>query len=263
MTDISERPTYDSRPIPETTPADLDPEAVKRFVDRLRRESPHDFGQLTDEEILLRKKALARAEDGVVRPSLAGMLVFSKYPQEFLPSCVVAFTVPKRRPDGGFDLKRPAADNVTLVGSIDAIIADASDFLKKHLMPADAADESAVMKAEGLMRAVREAIVNALVHRDYSPISLSTRILVQIWPDVVVVMNRKYRGSQVPDTADGSSNPVLHELLSGMNDLNGAPILSERGSGIGLMSRACTSCGLGGPIFETSGSEFRVAVFRH
>lgn len=263
MTDTSARTTYDARPIPAATPADLDPEAVKRFVDRLRRESPQDFGQLNDEEILLRKKALVRAEDGIVRPSLAGLLVFSKYPQEFLPSCVVAFAVPKQRPDGSFDLKRPAADNVTHVGSIDAIVADASDFLKKHLVPADATDESTVMKAEGLMRAVREAIVNALVHRDYSPISLSTRILVQIWPEVVVIMNRKYRSNRHPDTADGSVSPVLHELLSGMNDLNGVPILSARGSGIGLISRACTSCGLGGPIFETSGTEFRVAIFRH
>lgn len=105
---------------------------------------------------------------------------------------------------------------------------------------------------------LREAIINAIVHADYSQRGAPIRIA--IFEDRIEIENP----GLIP------FNLTLEDLYRGISKLRNPIIarvfhelkLIERwGSGIGRMIEACITAGLREPLFEEIGTHFRVTIF--
>lgn len=112
--------------------------------------------------------------------------------------------------------------------------------------------------------ALREVVVNALVHRDLSSASRGTPIQIQLFPDRLILMNPG--GLFGPVTLDrlgdagvsAARNATLMRILEDAPGPGGAPICENRGSGIGAMIHALRRAGLEPPRFDDRIATFQV-----
>ncbi len=134
-------------------------------------------------------------------------------------------------------------------------------FLQKHLMQS--------IEIRGLRRkehwlvplvALREAVINAIVHADYA--QRGSPIRISIFDNRIEIEN--------PGTIP--FNMTLEGILQGISKLRNPVVgrvfhevkLIERwGSGIQRMTAACEAAQLGKPSFEKIGSHFRVTISMH
>jgi ATP-dependent DNA helicase RecG len=116
---------------------------------------------------------------------------------------------------------------------------------------------------------IREAVVNGLMHRDYSPQARGTQVQVDLFPDRVEISspgglfgNVRLEGLGESGTSS-SRNPRLAALLQKAGDpLTGRPVAENRGSGVSLMiDRVREDTGLV-PLFSANLDTFRVVIPR-
>lgn len=265
------QPREDQNPVPEASAADFDPELVSGLLERLRRDDRSVFRQRTDDEVLRILKALVRHGDEWV-PSVGGLLALGTYPQQFLPELGVTFvaypttTVGEPGPRGERFL-----DQGRFEGPIPRLLEPTLKALQRNMK------RRAVVR--GLFRedlweypetAIREALVNALVHRDLSALARGTPVQVRMFPDRLEITNPG--GLFGPVTIErlgdegisSSRNQVLMKLLEdvpvpGRNEV----VCENRGSGIGAMLAALRQAGMGPPQFSDRISTFQVAFPNH
>jgi ATP-dependent DNA helicase RecG len=161
-------------------------------------------------------------------------------------------------------------DSATITGAIPDMVADAVDAVQRNLR--------VVSRVIGAGRqdqweiepdVIREAIVNAVMHRDYSPQARGTQVQVEIFPDRVTVSSPGgLFGNVRIDTlglsqTTSSRNARLAALLQEAGDpLTGRPVAENRGSGVSMMiSRVRRDTGVV-PLFTASLDQFRVTVPR-
>jgi ATP-dependent DNA helicase RecG len=108
--------------------------------------------------------------------------------------------------------------------------------------------------------ALREAIVNAVAHRDYSPFVRGSHIQVRMFADRLEVQNPGglYGGVTVDDLKEGQTtrNRLLVQL---MEDLH---LVENRGSGIDAMLDAMQKRRLPAPVFEDKRTAFLVRFYQ-
>lgn len=159
---------FDEQCVPGALLSDLDGELWERFVTERHRDVP---------PILLQKLAMACTdEDGVVRPSVAGILLACRDPRRFMSNAyiqAVAYHGTRISPGDSQPYQRDAQD---ICGPLDAQIFSACDFVSKNM-------RVAAMKGEGRQDvpqfdpiAVFEVVTNAVAHRDYSMYSSKVRL---------------------------------------------------------------------------------------
>ena len=115
---------------------------------------------------------------------------------------------------------------------------------------------------------LREAITNAVVHREYSAYFTGQSVSVDVFPDRVVITNPGglWGGKTLSNLADGTSrcrNAILMKLMSSIPLPSGAGLPAEGGgTGIPLMIREMESRALGTPQFYADIDCFRVTLGR-
>jgi ATP-dependent DNA helicase RecG len=262
------QPRDDERGVPGTSLVDLDQEAVEGFLARLRVLRPMAFGGMSDVEILRRQKILVDLEgDQVV--SLAGLLALARYPQEWFPQLNLTFVhYPEDAVVPG-DVR--FLDNVAIDGSIPVIVRDALAAITRNL------SRRAVVSGAGRSDvleypepAIREAVANALVHRDLSPLAEGTQVQVELYPSRLVV--RSPGGLHGPvtveqlfeDSVSSSRNARLLRLLEDV-PIPGEDrtVVENRGSGIRTMVAALRSAGMNPPVFDNDVGRFSVTFPSH
>ena len=104
--------------------------------------------------------------------TLSSVLLFSPYPQAYFPQfCITAVVVPGKEVGEVDDDGARFLDNARIEGTIPEMLEEAISFVKRNMRkktiinPATGKRED---RADYPITAVREAILNALVHRDYS-----------------------------------------------------------------------------------------------
>lgn len=184
MRENNRQPQWDVQTVFEATIADLDPEAIINFVQRHRSLHPHIFRHLNDNEVLLNLRVIAN-DEGILRPTLAGLLALGIYPQKYYPSLVVRVT---RYDDSYKDAKESIriSDSKTFVGAIPEILSNSLDYVsgqgedRKALPPNAFAYPTEV---------IREVITNALQHRDYSPEGRASSINMNVFDDLIEILS--------------------------------------------------------------------------
>ena len=121
--------------------------------------SPED-----DEEFLLKLKLLTQDEDGNICPSVSGVLMATRQPQEIIPNAFIQ-AVAYRGVERNAAYQLDARD---IFGPLDIQVADACDFVKKNMRVYALKEPARRDIPQYAMQAVFEALVNAVAHRDYS-----------------------------------------------------------------------------------------------
>lgn len=161
---------FDETPVPRAALADLDEALWRRFVTPRTTDAA---------EQLLSKLAMAAQDDaGTWRPTVAGVLLASHEPHQFLSSAfiqAVAYQGIAIAPQQEAAYQRDARD---ITGPLDRQIFAACHFVRENMRV------SARKSAEGGredtpqfdMLAVFEAVTNAVAHRDYSMAGSKVRL---------------------------------------------------------------------------------------
>lgn len=260
------QPREDETPVPEATPADLDADLVAGLLQRLRHAETTYFRQLDDDRALQVLKVLVRHEDRWV-PSLGGLLALGTYPQQFFPQLDVTFVA---YPSPMIGAPGPRGerflDNRRFDGSIPRLVRPVLDALERH-MSRRAIVQGALRADEWEYpeTAVREALVNALVHRDLSAAARGTPVQIQLFPDRLTLLNSG--GLFGPVTADrlgvegvsAARNQVLMKLLEDtVIPEENRLVCENRGSGISAMLAILNRAGLPAARFSDRIATFEV-----
>jgi ATP-dependent DNA helicase RecG len=265
------QPRDDASPVMDATVEDLDHDAVTRLLDRMARRQPRAFRGIPDEIALRRLGVLVPHEDKLV-PSLAGVLALGAYPQQFFPQLNVTFVVIPATSKESVPAEGPRyLDNRTLNGAIPEIVEEALAALIRNM------GTRAFIRGAGRedvydypVEALREAVVNALMHRDYSTFARGTQIQIEMYSDRLVV--RSPGGLFGPVTEEdlgeervsSSRNSYLAALLQEVTIPETNRVVCEnRGTGIPTMLTQLRRAGMTTPQFENRISRFSVTFPKH
>jgi ATP-dependent DNA helicase RecG len=251
--------------------ADLDADAVAAFLRRLRQLPNRAFRDVTDEVALTRAGVVGPADDGTIRPTLAGLLSLGSYPQQFLPQLFVSFvalpglSLGETLPDGTRFL-----DNVTCDGTIpemlDGVIAAARKNMRKAAVIMGAGRED---RYDYPVDVIRELVVNALLHRDYSSGARGMQVQVELYPDRLVVKSPGgLFGDVVPsqlgvEEVSSTRNATLARILADLPGADGMPVSENRGSGLAHVLQRLRRAGMSPPTFDVTPGHVHVTVPQH
>lgn len=261
------QPRDDEHRVEAANFGDLDHQSITSYLEQLRSSRPSVFHKLDEQEILVRTNVLGR--DGKT-PTLAGLLSLGKYPQQVFPQLMVTFAEYPGTDKGDSGSGVKLLNRATLDGSIptmvDATVEHVLRSLKvRRLQRGNRIEESPEIPPE----VIREAIANALMHRDYSEYSRGQQVRVELFSDRLVVSNAGglYGGLTKEDIWKGNSssrNAVLAKMLPDVPLPGGAGRVSENlGTGIQTMVRGLRDMGLDVPIINASAARFEISFPRY
>ncbi len=259
------QPTYDREPVAGTSSHDLETDALRRTLQRLRSGYPK-LAQADEAGMLYRLGiTTGLAPDSPL--TLAGLLTFGQFPQQFFPQLMVSVVVHGPHDDSGTRF----LDNQTVRGSIPEMVETTLAALRRNLaVRAVITDHGGrVDEVEYPLEAVREAVVNALMHRDYSPVTRGTQVQIDLHPDRLVIRSPGglYGGVLVDELGEegvsSSRNAVLASLLADTYLPSSTELVAEnRSSGIPAMLDVARRRGLPRPQFQSSITSFVVTMAR-
>lgn len=272
MLSNSTQPAFDREPVLEATHEDLQAPRIAEFLARIRQRSPR-FAGLPDDEVLHHCGVLTSV-GGSAHPTLAGLLCFGFYPQSFQPQLFVSFVVVPglaigdTTPDG-----RRFIDNQTLDGSIPEMVLAAQHAAVRNM------NQAAIITGNGRqdrydypLDVIREIVVNAVMHRDYSPEARGSQVQIEIYADRLEVRNPGGLHGAITidelgtlDQRSTSRNALLAQLLTDIPtpDGRGEPLCENRGSGLRAVVRSLKNAGMSPPHFRVTPGAVDVVVPRH
>jgi ATP-dependent DNA helicase RecG len=243
---------FDASPCPQASLADLDAVRMAWFVDRARQVRGFPLPPNASPTELL--SHLNLIDNG--QPVNAAVLLFGRQPQRFLLSSEV-----KAAHFHGTAVAKPIPSYQVFKGTVFELVDQAVDFVLARLSFAvgtRAASTQAPAAYEIPPEVIREAIVNAVAHRDYTS---NGSVQVMVFADRVEVWNP---GSLPPSLS-------LAQLREPHGSIPANPLLAEPlyltqyierlGTGTGDMIRRCREAGLSEPVFALEDG-FRISLGR-
>lgn len=221
-------------------------------------------GAETKEEKLARLNIADR--QGRIR--MAGLIAAGNYPQQFFPRFFIDVAV-----HPGIEKSQPGAlrflDRVECEGSASEMINDAVNATSRNLR--------SYSFIEGIGRkdeleipseVLREAIANAVVHREYHPYFQGQPVTVDVYADRIEISNPGglWGGKTIDNLADGQSrcrNNALMQLVQTTSVIGSNLITAEgQGGGIILMMNEMQNRDLRAPEFRATQDSFTVVLWR-
>ncbi len=235
----------------------LNGERLESYLSAVKRERKNLSENVSDAEIL----ELMGVTNNEI-PTVAGLLTFSKYPQTFFPQlCIIAVVLPgTEMGDTGDDGER-FIDNKRITGPISDMLEEAVTFVRKNSRTKTIIDDNGrrADKTEYPMKAVREAILNALVHRDYSIHTENTPIRIEMYRDRMEITNSGGLYGKISVDSLGKIHPETRNAALA-NILELMKITENRYSGIPTMRKECAEAGIPAPEFSVVHGEFKVIL---
>jgi ATP-dependent DNA helicase RecG len=242
---------YESQPLPATL-ADLDAEAVRTYLADLDSGIGESLTEQTDLAPRLTALGLGGARGGPWAPTVAGMLLFGRAPQQWLPQ--VQVKVARFRGD---DVTGMIVDRAEIGGSIGPLIEAVTQFVLRN-MRVGGVIESLYRRdvPEYPIQAVREAVTNAVAHRDYS--LAGQKVQVRMFDDRLEIESPGGLAGPVTldtlETRRYSRNPRLAQARYNLR------LVEEMGTGIRRIRRALTDLGSGPPSFLSDHTTFLIRL---
>ncbi len=250
--DLRTKP-FDAAACPDATLADISHERLAEFLSVAKAERGYALGPKTSTP-----KALAHLNllDGK-HPSHAAILLFGKTPQRFLITSEV-----KCMHFHGTEVEKPIPSYHIYKGTVFELVDQASDFVMSKIDRAVIPQNNAVkslIQYEIPYEAVREAIVNAVTHRDYTS-NASVQVMLfadrlEIWNPGQLPASLTFEKLRKPH-ASIPHNPLIAEPMFL------ATYAEKAGSGILDMLARCRKAGLRGVEFREDGGQFVQTLWR-
>ena len=166
----------------------------------------------SDDEFLLKLHLVTKNEDGDIRPSVSGILMACKNPDEFISNSFIQAVFYR-------GIERNAAyqiDAKDITGPLDIQIADAYRFVEKNMTVYAVKDPARREIPQYSMQAVFEALVNAVAHRDYS--IQGSKVRLHMFSDrLEIFLTRTIPNTMTIDSLplrQSSRNELLNSLLA-------------------------------------------------
>ncbi len=250
----------DIRTVEETTTILWDEERINEYLSAVKSGRKNLSENVSDAEIL---ELMGVTRNG--EPTLSGIMTFSRYPQSvFTQLCITAVVYPGTQQERvvGDDGAR-FIDNKRITGPIPDMLEEAVEFVRKNcrLKTIIGEDGRRADKYEYPIKAVREAILNALIHRDYSIHSENIPVSIEMYHDRLEIKNSGGLYGRITIDSLGkvrpeTRNPELTNILELLQ------LTENRYSGIPTMRSECINAGIPLPDFSVSHGEFKV-TFRN
>jgi len=265
------QPRFDNEVVEDAELSDLDFGIVQSFLARVRDSSPRVFESQPNEVALKMLNVVATDRGGVLRPTLAGLLALGVYPQQFFPQLCLTFVHYPSKSDSKFNESIRFIDNVRIDGPIPHIAREAIAVVRRNMSRRAFVTEKGRQDVwEYPPEALREAIVNALVHRDLSPGTRGTQVQIEMYPDRLRILNPGGLFGSVDITRLGEQGVSSSRNATLLRILEDVPISREdrtvcenRGSGIRTMRRELASAGMSPPEFVDKVTAFEVTMPNH
>ncbi len=248
----------DVREVPRATPAMLDSEKVKEYIALLKEGKPN-LANLGDPEIR-ELMSITRMET----VTLNACILFCPYPQAFFPQlCITAVVIPGKELGEVNDRGARFIDNRRIEGSIPQMLDGALTFLKRNMKKMTIINARTGLRedrTEYPITAIREGVLNALVHRDYSIHTEGMPIQIRMFEDRLEIRSPggiygRLRVNQLGKVQPDTRNPVLVAALETLG------VTENRYSGIPTMRRELREYGLREPEFTDNRNEFCVCFY--
>ena len=249
----------DIRTIPRATLQALSQKTLQDYIERLKEGKPR-LSQLLEKEIC---ELMSITRNGTV--TLMAVLLFSPYPQAYVPQlCITAVTVPGREIGETGNQGERFLDNERIEGTIPEMLQGALQFVRKNMRTKtiiDSATGKRIDHTDYPVEAVREAVLNALVHRDYSIHTEGMPIQLLLFEDRMEVRNPggiygRIKADQLGKVQPDTRNPVLALALETLG------VTENRYSGIPTIRRAMAEYGLPDPEFLDERGSFLVKFYK-
>lgn len=235
----------------------MDDERMKRYLNAVRVERKNLADHVSEQDILELMGVMA---DGV--PTLAGLMVFSRYPQACFPQlCITAVALSGTEMGTVGDGGERFIDNKRITGAISDMLDEAVAFVRKNSRTKTVVDEEGRRKdrEEYPLRAVREAVLNALIHRDYSVYTENVPIRLEMYRDRLEITNSGGLYGRISIDALGKVRPeTRNAALANMLEL--LKITENRYSGIPTIRTEFLNADLPAPVFSVLHGEFKVVM---
>ncbi len=248
----------DIRIIPRVTTGSINTKELENYFEVLSQNKPN-LSKLNNNQI---SELMSITIGGEY--SLTATLLFSLYPQAYFPQlCIIATAIPGTEVGQLGDSFERFADNRRIEGTIPEMLAEALAFVRKNLRIKTIIDPSSGKRrdvTEYPITAIREILLNALVHRDYSTHTEGMPIQLQIFSDRIEITNPgglygRISLDQLGQVQPDTRNPVLATALETLK------ITENRYSGIPTVRREMLEYGLPMPQFEDIRGMFKVTLF--
>lgn len=237
----------------------FDTEKLNEYISAVKSERINLANNVSDEEIM---ELMGITVDGV--PTLAGVMTFSKYPQGYFPQlCITAVCIPGLEMGDTDDEQVRFTDNRRITGPISEMLSEAVEFVRRNSRYKTIIDRDGkrIDKEEYPIKAVREAVLNALVHRDYSIYTENIPIRIEMYSDRMEIISSGGLYGRITIDSLGKVRPdTRNAALANMLEI--LHITENRYSGIPTICREFKQAGLPAPIFEVRRGEFTV-IFKN
>lgn len=247
--------------------SDLDDGLVAALLARIRERRGTALTN-ADDAAILRMLRVLDGDGPEPSVTLAGLLSLGRYPQQFLPQLNVTYVAfPTATGDPLADGTR-FLDNQSIDGPIPAMVAAAQASVRRN------STRRAVVSGGGRQdvweypdEAVREIVVNALLHRDYHSFAHGTQVRIEAYPDRLRVTNpggfhgdiNRTRLFSEPLTS--SRNSHLARLLEDVEiPRTNRTVCENRGSGLLAIARELRNAGLEPPELADRISEITMTI---
>lgn len=248
----------DVRPVEQASLTALDQVLLDEYLIKIKKERPN-LAMLENRQIY---ELMSVTKENI--PTLAAVMLFGFYPQAYFPQlCIMASSVP------GTEVGQLGAegerflDSRRIQGTLTQMLAETMTFVHKNTRTKIIIDPETGKRSDRSDYpevALREAVLNALVHRDYSIHTEGMPIQLLVFEDRLEVRSPgglygRLRVDQLGKVQPDTRNPVLAVALEALGETE------NRYSGIPTMRRELKQAGMQPPEFRNERGTF-VVCFR-
>ena len=200
------------------------------------------------------------------KPTLAGIMMFAEYPQAFFPQlCITAVSVPGLEIGDPGEYSQRFDDNERIEGTIPQMLDGAMSFIRRNIRVRTIVNPQTGKRedmTEYPIIALREILLNALIHRDYSIHTDSCPVTVRIFRDRIEVENPgglygRMTIDNLSKTIADTRNPFIAKAMEVIGETE------NRFSGIPIIRKSMRDYQLPAPVFENHRGVFKVTLYNH
>lgn len=249
----------DIRAIDRVSFASLDQRLLEEYIELLKKGKPR-LAAIPDEEIY---ELMSIKRDD--RITLSAVMNFCPYPQAYFPQlCIIATVVPGTEIGTIGDQGERFTDNQRIEGNISDMLDGAMQFVNRNMRTKTIINPHTGKREDRPdypITAVREAVLNALVHRDYSIHTEGMPIQLIMYEDRMEIRNPggiygRIKIDQLGKVQPDTRNPVI------ASELEVLKITENRYSGIPTIRRMMQEYDLQQPEFLDERGSFIVKLYK-
>ncbi|MCY4674630.1 MAG: putative DNA binding domain-containing protein [Bacteroidetes bacterium] len=244
---------FDEQPVQAATFDDLSQGKIERYFGDIKTKIPW-------QNLLLNAKIIAKFEGDVVYPTVAGLLVFGKAPQDDMPHAYIEAAVYRGTHLTSDDL----VHSERIQGPVDRQIESAVKFVRRFMLKPAPKPVGRNDYPQYDIRTIREAIVNAVAHRDY--LITGSTIRMFLFSDRIEI----YSPGELPNTLTIESmaycafrrNQLLVNFLSRMESTTtGHAFIESRGEGVRTILEIGEAHAGRPPVYNLYGDELMLKIW--